>query len=274
MDYRFTKMKRYCALFGLLVAAVLSGCKTDDIMTYDVKNAAVNFNATSYQFSLKGMTETTRKLSLDVQLVGQAVDYDRSINIKIVDNSSADQAVANKDFTLIGGKIKAGELNGVIELEVNKLSEDTPRKTLTLKIEGNEYFREGYPTYSSANIVWSEEYVRPQLYVWRYWHTYFCKYYSRAVHELFVEQLTEEVEKYTCSKLYAETYSLIYKGPFWWYSASRKVRAAVQAHDQAHPEAPLMHSADCMYYSSYNIANGEGTVPTTIPTILETLIAL
>ena len=124
-------------------------------------------------------------------------------------------------------------------------------------------------------IEWSEEYVRPELGVWRYWYLYFSHGYSRALHKLIVETFGEEIEHYTGSSGYVKTNpELTMKMPTWWYEASRTLYQAVKAYDAAHPDAPLMHSEDYQRYNGYNQAVGEGTVPDVIPTIFETLETL
>lgn len=262
------------SLIFILMASLAAACSHDDIMTFSVENSSVSFQARSYQFSLKGMTADIDTLHLSLTLVGQAADYDRPVKITAGENTSENAAVEGVDFTLVDAKIAAGALSGQVSIAVKALNEEHPKKTTVLTIEPNEYFRSGYPAYMSAQITWSEEYVRPVVYVWRYWHTFMSNYYSKALHQIYIQVLGEEFEVCTCSKLYAANYGLVYKSPFWWYSASRQVRSYVAAYDAAHPDAPLMHSSDVMRYGSYLTADGEGIKPDREMTILETLMSI
>lgn len=267
--------QRTAALCFAVAAIFAAGCKNDEIKTYQVENSAVNFTATSYQFSLKGMTTPTDTLKVDINLVGPATDYDRTVSIKASSDTSDPTAVSGKDFTLLETSIKAGMLSGTVMLVVNELPEGTDKLGTVLSIEPNENFREGFPSYQRTVVTWSEEYVRPTQYVWKYWYTYICHGYSRNFHELIVKEFGEEMEHYTCSSVAANNdTTLTYKSPYWWYAATREFRQMVKDHDTADPEHPYMHSDDFQSYSDWQIAWGEGTKPETTPTILETLVVL
>lgn len=273
-------MKKYFEIALLtLLASSFFGCKSSDIIVFDVDDSAVKFKTQSFQYSLKGMTEQTRDLSVPVILVGPTTDYDRPISVSVTTNDLAEPAVEGTDYTVLGGSIKAGELAGEFVLRVNKLSESSPKKELKISLQPNEYFRKGFinntDSYSTATVAWSAEYVRPNdTYVWRCWFLYFSNYYSRAIHEVYVQVFGEDVEHYTRTSSVADGVEFIYKSPYWWYSASRTVRDYVRAHDAANPTEPLMHSDDCMQYSASATPVGAGVVPDPIPTIYETLIAL
>lgn len=265
--------KTLLALAAVLILA--AGCKTDDIKTYSVENSAVNFTANSYQFSMKGLKTPTDTLTVNINVVGPAVDYDRSVAVKASAETADSIAVPDKDFKLLETIIKAGKLSGTVQLVANALPEGKEKLGTVLSIEPNESFRAGFPAYQKASVTWSEQYVRPGAAVWRYWFTYMCHGYSRSFHELMVQKFGEDIEHYTCSLSYAKSdTTLTYKGPYWWYAATREFRQMVKDHDAADPEHPYMHSSDYQSYSSWGVVWGEGTKPETIPTILETLVVL
>ena len=265
------KTFRYIAL-GAAVALAAVSCKKDEIDMYAVEDCAVVFETPTFGFSLKGVSDETLTVSIPVTLVGPVTDYDREISVDIRDAASSN-AVENTDFRILRAVLPAGRYTGEIEIEiVNNLDETVPRRQMSMQLVPNEFFRAGEPRRSSAEVVWSEEYVRPKEGVWRYWFLFFSRYYSRNLHEFLVAEFGEEIELVTNSNSYVrEDESLIYRLPSWWYAASRQLRDAVRAYDEAHPGEPLMHSADCMYYSSYLTADGAGTVPETLPTVFETL---
>lgn len=262
-------MKKYIlSIIFVCAVTALSSCGKDPIDTYHVKNSAVVFKAKSNSFSLKGMTADSAIVKIPVTLVGPATDYVRQIGLEISDST----AVEGTDYSVLSSQIDSGALGGNIVIKINKLKDGVGSLCSTFKIVPNEYFREGYPSYSKSLISWSEIYVRPTLNVWHYWYLIFSNGYSQNLHKLIIEELGEEVEHYTMKKVYAESdTSLIYKLPTWWYSASRQLRDAVEEHDKANPGNPYMHSSDYEKYDSYVQAVGEGTKPETIPTILETL---
>ena len=112
--------------------------------------------------------------------------------------------------------------------------------------------------------------------VWRYWYLYISHGYSRDFHKFLVEQYGDDIERYTCSKTYAEKDpTLIYKLPTWWFNVNREIRETVRDHDLAHPDAPYRHSADYESYKGYGVPVGEGDKAEGLPpTFLETLTAL
>lgn len=265
------KTFRYIAL-GAAVALAAVSCKKDEIDMYAVEDCAVVFKTPSFSFSLKGVTEETLTVSIPVTLVGPVTDYDREVAVDILDSETSN-AASGTDFRILHAVLPAGQYTGEIAVEiVNNLDETVPRRQMSMQLVPNEFFRAGDPRHSGAEVVWSEEYVRPKEGVWRYWFLFFSRYYSRNLHEFLVTEFGEEIELVTNSNSYVrEDESLIYRLPSWWYAASRQLRDAVRAYDEAHPDAPLMHSADCMYYSGYNVAAGAGMVPETLPTVYETL---
>ncbi len=266
-------MARYY-VFGLALVLTAVSCHTDDIKPYNLDDAAVVFSSTSTSFSLKGVTEDEVAFTIPITLIGPTTDYDRRIDVAIGRNSETN-AVEGEDFEILKSQIDSGATSGVVNILVkNNLTIDVTRKQTVLTLTPNEYFREGYPSYMSSVVSWSEEYVRPKQEVWRYWYTYFSKYYSRNYHELMVEVFGEEIEYATGSQNYASAdTTLVYHLPTWWYAATRQFREYIGDYDATHSD-PLMHSSDCMYYSSYLVADGAGEVPDEIPTIYETIIVL
>lgn len=257
----------------ILALCLASSCTVSEIPTYKVSDSAVNFRTQSVQFSLKGMAEATRQLDIDVQLLGPTVDYDRQIDVEIDTEGLIDPAVEGVDYTFLGGKIDANSVKGVLSLVVNKLSIESPSRSIKLKIVPNEHFTVGFPKYQIIDVRWSEEYVRPVEAVWHYWFLYFSPYYSKAYHEVLVQVFGADIEKCVNRKSdVTEENGLIYQVPSWWLSASHLLYEYVKNYDAAHPDAPLRHSEDWMYYSGYTIGvengvkNAEG-----LPTILGTL---
>ena len=266
------KMMKHSMTGVLLAAALLAAsCSKSEIAPYALEDSAVIFNSPSVLFSLKGMSEDTRDLRIPVLLVGVPADYDREIAIEAVDST----AVLGRDYTILSKTLPAGAVRGEIVLRVNRLTGGVESRATRFTIVANEFFRAGPPKSASADIEWSEAYVRPQLEVWRYWYTYLCHGYSKEYHRLLVEYFGEEIEKVTNNQSYARAdETLVYKLPSWWYNASREFRDFVRNHDQMNPGDPWRHSDDYEQYSGYGVARGNGFKPETLPTIFETLNVL
>ena len=199
-------MKR-TAIIILGAALVLSSCGKSEIPVYDLKDSAVSFKQITNNFSLRGMTEPERELVVEVSLIGPVSDVDRPISYRI----SGGDAIEGTDFTVVSAMVPAGSIAGSIVLNVKKLPEGTSSRSVSFTIEPNDSFREGFSSFLTANVTWTDSYERPTLYVWRYWHLYLSKGYSRAWNQFLVSIYGDEVELYTCSRTYAtDNPSLIY----------------------------------------------------------------
>ena len=266
-------MKTIIKFYSIILVLAMSSCVKDDIESYSVDNSAMVFQAQTVSFSMRGLTEPSVNFSIPLDLIGQITDYDRPINVQVLDSeqSNADEG---KDFRIVEAGIKAGEGLGEIVIEANMLPEGSDDKSVVLQILPNEYFISGYPALSTANIIWSNDYVRPaNSKVWQSWFLFFCDGYSKNLHKVLLDVFGEEIEYYAYKRPSEEEaeQGYIFKNPSWWYPASRQLREYVSQYDAEHLDAPLMHSADYERYPSYMTPVGAGTKPEVVPTILETL---
>jgi hypothetical protein len=262
-------MRAFTAL-SCAACLLMAGCAKSEIPVYRLEDSAVAFQQVTNNFSLRGMTEPERVISVNIQLIGPASEEARPIAIEI-EEVTARQGV---DFTVESCEVPAGALSGALVLKVKKLPEGTNSRTIKVTLLPNEYLREGYKAYLTANVTWTDSYERPIEYVWRYWHLYLSKSYSRDYHKLLVELFGDEMETYCCSRTYADNYGLTYKLPTWWFATNHELTEIIRKHDLANPGAPYRHSGDYEVYSSYlkPVGGGDGLKEgETPPTILETL---
>lgn len=266
-------MKALFNLYFILLIVFVSSCTKDEIETYSVDNSAMVFQSRTVSFSMRNMTETSAEFSIPLDLIGPITDYDRPVNVQVVDSEQSN-AVEGTDFNIVDASIKAGAQTGEIILNINALPEGAENKAIVLQILPNEYFIAGYPDLSTSTVIWSNEYVRPaNIKVWESWFTFFCTGYSKNLHKVILDVFGEEIE-YTTHKRPTdaeEAQGYIFRNISWWYPASRQLREYVSDYDADHPDAPLMHSDDYEVYPSYQTPVGAGTRPEVIPTILETL---
>ena len=262
-------MKRYCDIFFCSIAAlVLCSCAKDPIKAYDTGDSTVYFLSPTNVFSLIGKSGDEIELTIPVNLVGPVADYDREIALEIKDST----AVQNVDFSIVSSKVAAGALSGSIVLRVKALPENVDGLYARFSIIPNDSFPEKFRKNTSSVVGWTASYARPREEVWRYWFLYFSNGYSKALHKIISEELGPDADTYTGSRKYATDFpELTFKLPTWWYSASRQLRDAVEAHDKANPDSPYMHSSDYEHYDDWSTPVGEGKKPDEIPTILETL---
>lgn len=267
-------MKRLTTLSILLAGAlVYSSCTRSDIPVFRIEDSAVSFVQITNNFSLRGMTEPERDITVKVTLIGPAADYDRPISYEI----SSTNAQEGVDYSIVDASVPAGALYGQIVLRVKKLPDDSPSRSVTITLLPNGQLGLGYKSYLTADVTWTESYERPQEPVWRYWWLYISSSYSREWHKFLVETFGDDIERYTASRLYAEQYSLIYKISTWWFSANHDVYEIVRKHDLENPGNPYRHSDDYERFRQYALPVGggegvpEGQLP---PTFLETLNSL
>jgi len=251
-------------------ALLLAGCAKSEIPVYRLEDSAVAFPQITNNFSLRGMTEPERILNVAIVLIGPASEQARPIAIDIEEIS----ARQGEDFTVESCEVPAGALSGALVLKVKKLPEGVDSRSIKVTLRPNEYLKEGYKSYLTANITWTDSYERPIEQVWRYWWLYISKSYSRAYHELLVSTYGDDIERSCCSKPYAQDYDLIYQLPTWWFAINHEFTEIVRKHDRANPDAPYRHSSDYEAFSSYlkPVGDGEGLKDGEIPpTILETI---
>lgn len=249
--------------------ACLVSCAKDPVGTYDVSASAVYFNSSTNSFSLIGKNGDEIELSIALNLVGPATDYDREVAIEIQDST----ATENVDYCVVKSQVDSGALSGSIVIRVKQLSEDVDELFTRFTIIPNGHFPYSYYTKNSSVVSWTASYARPEEGVWRFWYLFFCNGYSKNLHKLLVQEFGTDIDLYTNRQAYVNSNpNLIYKLPTWWYAASRQFRDMVEEHDAAYPDSPYMHSADYESYSSYTVPVGEGKKPESVPTILETLM--
>lgn len=256
----------------LAAVSVAFSCAKSEIPTYQLEDSAVAFTQLNNSFSLRGMAEPEKLLTVNITLIGQVSQEDRPFAYTIEEHG----AVLGTDYTIESAKVPAGALKGELVLRVKKLPEGIPSRRITVTLKENEYLKEGYKGLLTADLAWTETYERPQEGVWRYWYTYLSHSYSRNFHKLLVDLYGDDMEKYTCSRSYVtQDPSLIYQLPTWWFARSAELKEIIRKHDLANPTDPYRHSQDYEQYISYlqGVGNGQGLQEgQTPPTILETLV--
>lgn len=258
---------------GIAACLAAVSCNVQEIPYYKAEDSALNFEAGTVAFSVRGINDEEIDLSINLELIGVVTDYDRPITVE-VSYDERNTAIENEDFFIREALVRAGETYGEINMTVKKLPIDVDERTTTMRLVPNEYFRAGEKGLQSAIVSWSASYVRPPKGTWRSWWNFFCRGYSKAYHELLIEVFGEGIERYAHIKSdVTENPELEYKLIDWWYSANRELRKYVEEYDATHPDAPLMHSSDYEVYEAFTDPVGTGTKPAVIPTIYETLLS-
>lgn len=252
-------------IYGLCSIAYLffTGCGDEEVAFYKTQDCALNFSTKEVQYSYsKNMEKNDMVLQVPITVVGPMADYDREVGFKLLQDSSRN--VSAEDYSIAPCSIKAGELSANLEVTV-KYSEELAdtSKRIAVQLVENEYFGVGMKGENVASVLWTDLLVRPhQTTIWRTWWFWFGRTYSRSFHELLITVFGDDVEitsYYSIASVTEEHPEFVRVATLpYWYAANRKLRDYVEAYDKAHPDAPLMHSDDAQYYSSYALGVGQG----------------
>lgn len=268
-------MKKTLYIFAAaLCMGCIFSCKEQTIPVYQVEDSAVFFGTETCEFSLKGATQERPEIDVTLHLMGPVCDYDREILLEFPDSSFND-AVQGVDFNVVSAKVKAGEMEGHILLQVKMPDAHKDRYTFAVSLVPNKDFPHVVKNKYYSKITWTDGYVRPSnVNAWRSWWYFFCVGYSKNYHQLMFEYFGDVIEHSGYDSNAIKDPDTNYYPMSWWYASSRAFAEFVRKHDQEHPDDPYMHSDDYEYYLSYKDAPGTGIKPDVVPTILSTLISM
>lgn len=131
-------------LVVLFVCISIFSCKKDKIDIYE-QDASVYFNGAQPVYSF---FENPDKVEVGfdtvyapIKISGSAVDYDRYVNVEVVDTAKRHTALP-KMYALERGVVKANEYVGSVPVRINYTKElDDSSRVLVLRISSNEDFR-------------------------------------------------------------------------------------------------------------------------------------
>lgn len=256
---------RNLLIYGLWVVALalFASCSDEEVAFYNVKDSALNFSATEIQYSYsKNLEKNDILLQVPITVVGPVAEYDREVAFQVLKDSCRN--AGEGDYSIAACVVKAGELSANLDVTVkySEELEDTSR-FVSVQLVENEYFSNGMQGSDIASVLWTDLLVRPhQTTIWRTWWFWFGRTYSRSFHELLITVFGDDVEitSYYSIAAVAETHPEFVRVATlpYWYAANRKLRDYVAEYDKAHPDAPLKHSDDAQYYSSYATGVGQG----------------
>lgn len=160
-------MKRIIGYFFIL-SALLTSCKKEGLLNYEdgsgiyFDNKEMLLDTIEVPWGLKNSEVQSQKIKLQINLIGQVKDYDRSFELVIKEEEDpllqAKKDVDYKEFPL-QHFIKAGEASTQVEIELlrnPKLLEENRHLTLAIK-EGDDleflYSRKAVDTAGTARTL-------------------------------------------------------------------------------------------------------------------------
>lgn len=177
-------MKNLKNKFGLLIATmlVLSACKRDEISSFSAA-PAINFvgNTTQYSFMTNPTSEYLQ--NVDVKIIGNASDHDRTFNAVAV--KDANTTAPDSQYEILKGMVKAGSYDGKLTVKL-KNSADLSTKTIALKLKliDSDDFKVGNKESSNYSISWTNQILVPTY--WTYYNVYFATR-STAVYRIILK---------------------------------------------------------------------------------------
>lgn len=228
------KKVTYIIFAALLLCVMLPGvgCKRVVMEGYS-DQPRVHFAYTpqkGYKYSFLSTPEAQSYVySIPVQLEGAAADHDRTVNVRIL----ADSTTASAAHYEIGkGVIPAGEYKGQVDITLNNLPDlKTDEVRLWLLIDDSPDLGVGIAENRSYYLVWDNKMSEPAN--WRYYG--FGKY-STTVHNFMIQVLGVAYLEYG----YPDDPNVPNVSYHEMYSIQAKMRTALREYNKTHPQ-PLTH---------------------------------
>ncbi len=171
--------------FSLFIAGLsfMSSCDEDEIMTFDnTSYAGIDFTETSKSYSFLTNPDSETIDTIEVEIVGDTTNYDRTFNVSIVDSLTTSPA---GQYEVIGGTVPAGSLTGSLLVKLYKTEElDDTTYTIGFQVADSEDFTVGAVEYNQFKLSFTNDVVVP---TWTYFRYFFCRYSSKQCYRIFVQ---------------------------------------------------------------------------------------
>ena len=183
-------MKKLIRFLGMLVSVVIfNSCEKDEIMSFEGE-PAVNFSSVDIydpvyeeEYSFLTNPEDEHIHEIQVQIMGDAVDHDRTFEVEVINDSLT---TANEDqYEILEGTIPAGEFTGTLYIKLFNSPELADKSvSLHLKIIDSQDFQSGNVESDEFVISWTNQVVVPD---WRWYRYFFTRVPSTAAYRAIVE---------------------------------------------------------------------------------------
>ncbi|WP_109416804.1 DUF4843 domain-containing protein [Pararcticibacter amylolyticus] len=189
----------------MLAAAMLQGCKKDDIDPFSGV-PAINFQQlddskrviSSLQYSFMTNPSNDYIQEVTVKIMGDTVNYDRHFNVEVV--KDPETTAPDNLYQVIGGIVKAGEFTGKLSVKLlNSAALSSSNVALKLRIVDSEDFRAGNLEYREFTIRWTNQIVVPNP--WSYFQYFFTTRGSTAAYRIILQ--TTGLTKFTVTEFRA-----------------------------------------------------------------------
>lgn len=182
--------KLSCILICTLIGVLLCACDKEDIMRYDTKRAAIEFNGNSYTYSFKQSSQTIDTVEISFNLVGYPEDKVRNAEFTIISDSTT---ATSNEYRILDAIMQPGEYSGILRVEVkNETGKDFQDVRIYFEIAQGKDFIPGVDTRKNYFLYLTNKLVRPNS--WDNWvERYRLGTYSTAYYQFIIE-VTGETE--------------------------------------------------------------------------------
>lgn len=166
-------------LFGLLL--ILSACQKEEIMTYDTNRSAINFISKTNEYTFLTNPEDVYIQKVEVRIMGDAVEYDRSFSVKVVASETTAQA---DQYEIIDAVVKAGEFEGTLSVRLfnSDMLADTTLNICVEMIDSDDFLA-GNIDKNKFTVKFTDQVVVP---TWSYFKYFFCSYPSTECYRIII----------------------------------------------------------------------------------------
>jgi hypothetical protein len=190
-------MKKIQHSLGVAIAALallFPGCKKDEIGSFKA-DPAVNFTAQIAEYSFMTNPENEYVQELEVKIIGDSADHDRTFSAEVVNDAST-TAAANQ-YEIMGGVVKAGMFTGTLSVKLKNSPELATKKVaIKLKLVDAGDFKAGNIESSTLVLGWTNQILVPNP--WSYFQYFFTTRGSTQAYRIILQ--TTGLTKFTLTE--------------------------------------------------------------------------
>lgn len=186
-------MKKIKYLLPLLFAILLiSSCEKISTEMYEEERATVNFSEGITQHSFAKSGNQSDVVSIPFYINGLDVDYIRSVNFEVVQDSTTAVEGDGADYSIISADVLPNEFSGFLKVKANKPVDD---KRVYFRIVDGEDFTTGVATESDHDLILTNSLTSPHRWnheasgLWK--SKYYLGTYSTAYYQFIIDYTGE-----------------------------------------------------------------------------------
>lgn len=185
---------------GILLGLLSAACQENEMKDFD-SNGAVYFQLStrwsntvdSVVYSFAGKPEDTYTMKLQVNLMGSATDYDRTVRVVLDQEHTTAKEGTHYDALHSSYTLPAGAYQLEIPIILHGKDPELEERTfqIALKLEASDDLQLGLSKRTSARVIISKLFARPV-----YWEEYglenYFGIYSKVKHEYIMLELKKD----------------------------------------------------------------------------------